>query len=241
MPHTSSACLTPTRGMTSSIIRSEPARHSLLRRQEQLARNALFTGLYDRVIARFDAYMQSRVPSAWFPAHYPQSDLLVAYFCCEYGVHESFPMYSGGLGVLAGDHVKSASDLGLPLVAVGLWYTQGYFRQIIDDTGQQVAAPDDLGQPMRPCSARGPRAPTSSWLSPAPVASCTRASGACRSVACRSTSWTRISPPIRPPTGPSAPACTAATRRPESPRKWSWASVVCAPCAPWAWHPPAGT
>ena len=61
----------------------------------------------------------------------------VAYFSAEFGIHESLPIYSGGLGVLAGDHIKSASDLGVPLVGVGLFYAQGYFRQRLDATGWQ--------------------------------------------------------------------------------------------------------
>ncbi len=61
----------------------------------------------------------------------------VAYFSAEFGIHESIPIYSGGLGVLAGDHIKSASGLGVPLVAVGLYYSQGYFRQYLDDNGYQ--------------------------------------------------------------------------------------------------------
>ena len=56
----------------------------------------------------------------------------MAYFSAEFGIHESLPIYSGGLGVLAGDHIKSASDLGIPLVGVGLFYGQGYFRQRLD-------------------------------------------------------------------------------------------------------------
>ena len=58
----------------------------------------------------------------------------VAYFSAEFGMHESLPIYSGGLGVLAGDHIKSASDLGIPLVGVGLFYGQGYFLQRLDQT-----------------------------------------------------------------------------------------------------------
>src|SRR5208282_2709912 len=61
----------------------------------------------------------------------------VAYFSAEFGLHESIPEYSGGLGVLAGDHIKSASDLGLPLVGIGLFYGQGYFRQWLDKSGWQ--------------------------------------------------------------------------------------------------------
>lgn len=68
----------------------------------------------------------------------------IAYFCAEFAIAESLPIYSGGLGVLAGDHLKAASDLGLPLVAVGLLYRYGYFRQVIDETGYQHEAYDRL-------------------------------------------------------------------------------------------------
>jgi len=61
----------------------------------------------------------------------------VAYFSAEFGLHESLPIYSGGLGVLAGDHIKSASDLGIPLVGVGLFYGEGYFLQRLDQDGWQ--------------------------------------------------------------------------------------------------------
>ena len=61
----------------------------------------------------------------------------VAYFSAEFGMHESVPIYSGGLGVLSGDHIKSASGLGVPLVAIGLFYDQGYFKQHLDDNGFQ--------------------------------------------------------------------------------------------------------
>jgi starch phosphorylase len=62
----------------------------------------------------------------------------VAYFSAEFGLHESVPIYSGGLGVLSGDHIKSASGLGVPLVAIGLFYTQGYFKQRLDEAGYQL-------------------------------------------------------------------------------------------------------
>ncbi len=64
----------------------------------------------------------------------------VAYFSAEFGIHESLPIYSGGLGVLSGDHIKSASNLGVPLVAIGLFYSQGYFRQLLDKEGYQEEA-----------------------------------------------------------------------------------------------------
>lgn len=75
----------------------------------------------------------------WFSNKYPHSKLnLVAYFCMEYGLSEALPLYSGGLGVLAGDHLKTSNDLGIPLVAVGLLYQQGYFRQTINNQGEQL-------------------------------------------------------------------------------------------------------
>ncbi len=75
----------------------------------------------------------------WFSNKYPQSHLnRVAYFCMEYGLSEALPLYSGGLGVLAGDHLKTSNDLGIPLVAVGLLYQQGYFRQTINNQGEQL-------------------------------------------------------------------------------------------------------
>jgi len=94
------------------------------------------------VCRRFRAYVEAS------PADGPT----VAYFSMEFGLHESLRLYSGGLGVLAGDHLRSASDLGLPMVGVGLWYRQGYFRQVIDGTEQLAAYPEaDLHRlPLRP-------------------------------------------------------------------------------------------
>ncbi|TDU28234.1 starch phosphorylase [Panacagrimonas perspica] len=73
----------------------------------------------------------------------PERDL-IAYLCAEFGITEHLPIYAGGLGVLAGDHLKTASDLGIPLVAVGLMYREGYFRQTLDGHGAQHAAPDPI-------------------------------------------------------------------------------------------------
>ncbi|MFW2403999.1 MAG: alpha-glucan family phosphorylase [Gammaproteobacteria bacterium] len=103
---------------------------------ETAATNETFLGAYRRVLVEFDAYHEQRL------ANYPNElsdDDLVAYFCAEYGYHESFPNYSGGLGILAGDHCKTASDMRLPFVAIGLLYRRGYFRQLIDGHGNQVA------------------------------------------------------------------------------------------------------
>ena len=76
----------------------------------------------------------------WWKNHGAGRDVLVAYFSMEFGIDASLPIYSGGLGVLAGDYLKAASELGLPLVGVGLLYRHGYFRQSVDESGQQVEA-----------------------------------------------------------------------------------------------------
>ena len=110
-----------------------------------------------RVIARLDAYLAT-LDDSWYARRFPDHHKLIAYFCAEFGLHESLPIYSGGLGVLAGDHLKTASDLGLPLVAIGLWYTQGYFLQHIDSAGQQLANPEPLDRastPLLPAGADG--------------------------------------------------------------------------------------
>jgi starch phosphorylase len=90
-----------------------------------------------RVLAAFDAYRAE--PPFKQNSNGFRADDLVAYFCAEFGVHESLPLYSGGLGILAGDHCKAASDFHLPFVAVGLLYRQGYFVQTIDAEGKQRA------------------------------------------------------------------------------------------------------
>ncbi|MDF2924061.1 MAG: alpha-glucan phosphorylase [Paenibacillaceae bacterium] len=101
-----------------------------------LAADETFLELYGRVTAQWDEYVNR---STWFAQAYPQLvQKKIAYFSAEFGFHESMPIYSGGLGILAGDHCKSASDLGLPLVAVGLMYKRGYFNQKIDAHGGQI-------------------------------------------------------------------------------------------------------
>jgi len=81
--------------------------------------------------------VQERERRTWWQRREEDDRFLVAYFSCEFGLDESLPIYSGGLGVLSGDHLKSASDLGVPLVAVGLFYRNGYFRQQLDASGWQ--------------------------------------------------------------------------------------------------------
>ena len=117
--------------------------------------NPEFLSEYDVVTREFDAYMaaawdrhEGNAPTTtWFGRQQADNaDVAnlfkrpVAYFCAEFGLHEHLQIYSGGLGVLAGDHLKTASDMNLPFVAVGLLYRQGYFRQAIDAEGQQEHA-----------------------------------------------------------------------------------------------------
>lgn len=94
--------------------------------------------LHKKVLSDFDSYIKAE--GAWFSEQYKNERLLAAYFSAEFGVHESLPIYAGGLGILAGDHLKSASDLGIPLIGVGLLYRQGYFIQHIDAKGEQQAS-----------------------------------------------------------------------------------------------------
>jgi starch phosphorylase len=98
----------------------------------------VFLGTMNRVLSAFDSYHAE--PRLQLPGRPPlQATDLIAYFCAEFGFHESLPIYSGGLGILAGDHCKGASDMRLPFVAVGLLYRQGYFHQTIDREGNQTA------------------------------------------------------------------------------------------------------
>jgi len=103
-----------------------------------LSRNATLRARVDAGYRELTDYLDER--HTWASVHAaPLRVRPVAYFSAEFGIHESLPIYSGGLGVLAGDHLKSASDLGLPLVAVGLFYRESYFRQRIDREGRQQA------------------------------------------------------------------------------------------------------
>ncbi|MFQ3565801.1 MAG: alpha-glucan family phosphorylase [Aggregatilineales bacterium] len=105
-------------------------------RLEAATEDAAFMAHYHRVLSAFDAYMNPT--STWFDTQYAgQSKPVIAYFSMEFGLTECLQNYSGGLGVLSGDHLKSASDLGVPLVGVGLLYQEGYFRQYLNADGYQ--------------------------------------------------------------------------------------------------------
>jgi len=107
-------------------------------RLEEAAEDRIFMEDYNRVLSSYDTYHQEVERSDLEQLLDSKRDL-VAYFCAEFGFHESVQIYSGGLGILAGDHCKAASDLGIPFVAVGMLYRQGYFTQTIDGHGNQVA------------------------------------------------------------------------------------------------------
>ncbi len=119
-------------------------KHNPLRMLKEISQNKLneksndveYIKLFDKVMKEYNEYVSDK--NVWFKRKYPkQKDFLVAYFCTEFGVHETVPVYSGGLGILAGDHIKTTSDLGIPLVGVGLLYKQGYFIQKFNCDGQQ--------------------------------------------------------------------------------------------------------
>ncbi|MEQ1438219.1 alpha-glucan family phosphorylase [Fontimonas sp. SYSU GA230001] len=130
------------------------------RRLEQLASDAGFRQRLAGAVAERRQYLDQ---PAWFERSGAEPAPRVAYFCLEYGLAEALPLYSGGLGILAGDTLKTASDLGLPMIAVGLLYQQGYARQMLDSVGAQqefypANVPGDL--PISPALG-----PDGEWLS----------------------------------------------------------------------------
>ena len=107
-------------------------------RLREVAEDDDFRRELDHVYRRFQDYLSSK--ETWFTKHWSNEiQGPIAYFSAEFGIHESIPEYSGGLGILAGDHCKAASDLGLPFVAVGLLYRHGYFKQQLNKEGWQEA------------------------------------------------------------------------------------------------------
>ncbi|GAC1653466.1 MAG: alpha-glucan family phosphorylase [Ktedonobacteraceae bacterium] len=112
---------------------------------EKTAANTKYLQQFDSVLKDFDSYMHPRADDTWFSSTYPElTEKVIAYFSAEFGLTEALPIYSGGLGILSGDHCKEASDLGLPFVGVGFLYPQGYFQQRITREGRQEASYDKL-------------------------------------------------------------------------------------------------
>ncbi len=127
-------------------------------RLEALANDADFCSHYDQVMEWLA--VERSAPAGWFLEQFPglDSSRVVAYFCAEFGLHASVPIYSGGLGVLAGDHCKTASDLAIPLVGIGLFYKKGYFDQRIRPDGWQEDSDEAVNPdttPLVPVDAAG--------------------------------------------------------------------------------------
>ena len=121
-------------------------------RLEEAAEDDGFLGHLERIYQQFDRYMKNQ--NTWYKkAHDAPGEPCIAYFSAEFGLTDCMPNYAGGMGVLAGDHLKSASDLGLPLVGMGLLYQKGYFRQYLNADGwQQELYPknDFYNMPVQP-------------------------------------------------------------------------------------------
>ncbi len=116
---------------------------------EALAAGGDFVDLYDRVVTAFDAYLAGG--ATWYERNKASEEPApIAYLCAEFGIHHTLPFYSGGLGVLAGDHAKAASDLGLPFLGVGILYRRGFFRQAIDPDGRQQHSYNRVEMVRRP-------------------------------------------------------------------------------------------
>jgi len=142
----------PTRGLFASLSHPlwQATNHNpkaFLKRADQkkleaAAENPVFLGALSRVLSAYDTYHAT--PSMVDVHGHPfREDDLIAYFCAEFGFHSSLPIYSGGLGILAGDHCKAASDMGLPFIGIGLLYRQGYFQQTLAADGHQQATYND--------------------------------------------------------------------------------------------------
>ncbi|HYJ12372.1 MAG TPA: alpha-glucan family phosphorylase [Thermomicrobiales bacterium] len=120
-------------------------------RLELAATNPEFLAQYDTAVNAFDEMLNTPPSATWLGRNCPELvDKTVAYFSAEFGLHRALPIYSGGLGVLAGDHTKEASDMGIPLIGVSLLYRQGYLRQRIDHDGWQQDVPARLDPRAEP-------------------------------------------------------------------------------------------
>lgn len=135
------------------LINVEPSRW------RRLLDDETFSAAYASVLTDFDAYLRDN-GGDWFARKHGGAGGPTAYFSMEFGLHHSIPFYAGGLGVLSGDHLKSASDLGIPLVGVGILYRHGYFHQTVDADGLQqhtYLEYDFTRLPLRPVAGPGGR------------------------------------------------------------------------------------
>ena len=115
-------------------------------RLEQMSRDEEFLKTYDSAVEGLDAAYAAK--NTWMARRFPDlQNTTIAYFSAEFAIHQSLPIYAGGLGVLAGDHCKESSDLGVPLVGVGFMYPQGYFHQTVSPEGWQLEVYERLNWP----------------------------------------------------------------------------------------------
>jgi starch phosphorylase len=118
-------------------------------RLQARTRDPEFMALYEKVVRT--ASLEQSNSNTWFAVDFPEfAEKKVAYFCAEFGIHKSVPIYSGGLGVLAGDHCKASSDLGVPLIGVGLLYLKGYFDQQLSLDGWQATSEEQFDPQLTP-------------------------------------------------------------------------------------------
>jgi len=115
---------------------------------EAASKNPRYLRDYDIIMARLESYMRQR--KGWFGEHYQKGPFNIAYFSAEYGLHHSLPFYAGGLGFLAGDHLKECSDLNVPVVGIGFMYSQGYLHQHIRVDGWQEEITLPLNRDLTP-------------------------------------------------------------------------------------------
>ena len=205
------------------------------KRLDELAVDESFLRRLDELAADLDNYLTRPL---WYQQQVEDGAELpngIAYFSMEFGVAEVLPNYSGGLGILAGDHLKSASDLGLPLIAVGLLYRSGYFRQSLTADGWQhesYPSLDPQGLPLRLLTDDDDEPRAGRAGDAGCQCSCGRASGSHRSAEFRCCCWIPTSPRTTTTCVASPTGSTAATRNTGSSRR-SWpASAGCGPSGP---------
>ena len=195
------------------------------KRLEELSKDENFVNNLNKVKEAYYSYKNNQ--HTWYHEHrHENGNLLTAYFSMEYGIGEGLPIYSGGLGMLAGDHMKSASDLGMPIIGVGLFYKQGYVQQVLNREGwQNEEYPDNdwAHMPVERVMKDGKEITVDIPLGSETVKACIWR------VPVGRTSLYLLDTNLQENTPPSAPlpkSSTAATAKTASARKWYWASAV---------------
>jgi len=205
-----------------------------------LAGDPNFVRQYSAVLRAFDEYLSNK--NTWAATEFPAlQNSPIAYFSAEFGLHISIPIYSGGLGILAGDHCKEASDLGIPLVGIGFMYPQGYFKQRINPEGWQEATYAPFNRHDSPIHQA---------MTPTEIPCSIKVEIGHRQVTVLV--WQvrngRMSlylidtdvPENTPKIAPSPRGSTVETRKSGSVRSFCSGSAACGSCAPWASIPRSG-